>query len=364
MKGRLHGVFASAAAFLAVTALAAPAWSEESAYCKKVQGRAAGDAALLFAPSVQAQAIKFPNAGTIDAGVTTGSGYQFRGGISWSPLDFYKGFRVLEVGRADCERHEAVVSAQEVLLQGIDYGRLPALRKQASFLDSRRATWEAIVAKSEERLEARITSFVEANDIRSRAAELERKRLQVGGEVQRLEAKNLDGYRGMLSQLMASVETTSMRFEREASHVRSLDAWDLRVTGGVIPQERPVDYYGIVQLSFNFGAFSRNAGETRYLDARAEELKKARYETREQLRIFREQVASAKEQATRELGIVEKQASTLGSARQTLASSEAPNAPQALGVIDLHIVLVESDRVFLAALIEELSRLEDNRNGH
>lgn len=352
--------FAFAVAAFAVLAFGGPARAEDSAYCKKVRARAAGDAALMFAPTLQAQGIRFPATGAIDTGVTSGSGYQIRGALSWSPLDFYKGFRVMKLGEADCQRQESVVTAQELLVIGSDYGKLPAYRRQAAFLDARRSTWEAIVARSDERLEAHVTSLVEANEIRSRATELERRRAQVGGEIARLEARGIDSRRMMTSQLAAAVEASTMRFEREASHVRSLDAWDFRVTGGVVPSASPVDYYGVAQVGFNFGAFTRNASETRYLDARAEELRKARYEVREQLRVFRDVVRSTREATARELDLVNKRSSDLIAMRGTLARSEAPSAAHALAIVDLHILSIEADRIQLTALIDELKSLEES----
>ena len=346
----------------AVLAAGAPARAEESPYCAKVRARAEADASLLFAPTLQAQGIKFPNNGTIDAGVTVGRDYQLRAGATWSPLDFYKGFRVLDVGDADCERHEAALNVQEALAFGIDLGRLPALEKQDRFLESKRPTWEQHLAAAEQRLEAHVASLLEVNEVRARGAELARKHAQVKGELERLRLRGVPAQRGALGSLVAAADERSMRYEREVKHVRSLDAWDLRVTGGVVPHSGG-DFFGVVQLGFNLGAFSRNAAESRYLTARAEELRGARYEAREGVRRLREQARSAVQQARRELEILDKQAARVEQGRALLEGSEAPNAPQARTVIELESIFLESDRVFLTALVEELSRLEE-KNGH
>lgn len=350
---------ASAALAVATLVSARPSRADESPYCKKVRSRAVADAALLFAPTAHLQGVKFPANGQIDTGINVGAGYQVRGALSWSPLDFYKGFRVMSVGDADCERHTAVVTVQELMAAAPDYGRLPALRKEATLLEARRSAWEAVVAKANERFAARTASLLDVEEIRSRASELERRRLQVKGEVERLSAKNLDERRLMLGELASSVEATTMKFEKEAAHVRSLDAWDVRVTGGVVPNTSPVDYYGMVQISFNLGSFTRNAYDTRYLDARQEELRKARYEVREQLRVFREQIKAAREQAKQELAIVEEREKTISTARDSLVKSDAPNAPHAVAIVELGAIFVEVDRAYLTAFIEELGRLED-----
>jgi hypothetical protein len=339
--------------------------SPQSAYCEKVRARASSDAALLFAPSVQAQGIKFPNNGTIDSGITTGAGYQFRAMLTVSPLDMYKGVRVKRVGEADCQYHEVVSSAAEVLSQAADMGRLPALEKQVAFFDSKRSDWEAILTKTDERSEAHVLSIRDAAEIRARVAAVRRAHEQRRGEAERmkLHANVAEPFRGSLSALVAKAEKEAMTFENEASHVRSLDAWDFKVSGGVIPHGGPVDVFGMVIIGFNFGAFSRNAAESRYIDARTRELATARYELRAQLTRFREQIKSTSSQTKRELEIVERQLAVLKNDRNIVSQADAANSVQALAIIDLDMILVESERVYLSNLLAELSRLE-NDNVH
>lgn len=356
--------FAVAAGVSSFVALERSAIAEESAYCEKARARAASDASLLFAPTVQAQGIKFPNNGTIDSGVTTGAGYQFRASLSISPLDMYKGVRVTRVGEADCERHEVVASARDILAQATDAGRLPALEKQVEFIDSKKTEWEAIAAKTDERVEAHVTSLRDAAEVRARIAAVLRAREQHRGDAERLKLRSVEAFRGSLGQLVAKAEKETMEYERAVSHVRTLDAWDFRVTGGVIPQDKPVDFFGMVVIGFNFGAFHRNSAESRYLDARSRELAQARYELRTQLYQFRTQVKSARAQAKRELEIVDKQAALLAADKATIEKSDISNSAQALSLLSLDSILIESERVYLNTLIAELSRLENDDNVH
>jgi hypothetical protein len=349
----------AAGAAVVVTTASASASADESTYCRKVRARAGAEAALLYAPSLQAQVIKFPNNGTTDSGVTTGAGNQFRAAVSFSPLDFYKGFHVERTAAADCRQHDSVISLQEVLAEGADVGRLPALRKQADLLESKRALCEEIETKSNERFEAHVASLLESGEIRGRVAEIARKRAQVVGEIARLESRGVESYTGMLSTLIDRADQDAMTFEREASHVRSLDAWDFKFSGGIIPQDK-VDFFAVVQLGFNFGAFTHNHQESKYLDARADELKKAKYELREQVRRYRDQIAAGLTQTRRELTIVDRQVELLKSARTTLEHSEAPGAAHALSVIDLDVVSAESEQAFLTALIGQLSHFQEN----
>jgi hypothetical protein len=339
--------------------------ADDSAYCRKVKARAAGDAALLFAPSVTGQVIRYPsvNGGPVDStGVTTGNGWQGRVGLSWSPLDFYRGFGVLRAGDADCERGNAQIDAQHLLHYGEDYGRLHALKKQAEYLDGRAAELTELGAKNDERLAAHVTSMLDANEVKARIAELGRKAVQAKAEAAILDARGVEAYRGMLDGLVAQVESSSMKYEREVSHLRDLDGFDVRLTGGVVPHDK-AEVYGVLQVGFNFGSLARIPYEAKYLDARAEELKKARYELRDQLMRFREQVRIAAVQASKELQIVTSKLTTLKTARDALKGSESPNAPHAIAVVELELVGAESEQVFLTALVSELSSLEDRSHG-
>lgn len=333
------------------------AGASESPYCRKVRAHAEGDAALMFAPTIQAQAIRYPTKGTIDLGTNVGDGFQVRGVATWSPLDFYKGFRVLRVADADCQLHESVVSAQEILQGGDDYGRLPALRKMSAFFDQHEGEWRAATEKAAERLKAHTTSTLDVNEVNVRVFELERKREATRADVSRLEAKNIDFYRPLLTTLDSTITAQAAQFEKEASHVRSLEPWDVRVTGGFIPHGSP-DYFAMLQVGFNFGAPWRNGAESRYRAARADELQTARYEVVNQLKVFRQQIAISKTQAQRELAIVEKKHAALESMRASLAQSDAASAPNVLAVLELELLMVDADQVMLSTLVGELSRLE------
>jgi hypothetical protein len=50
-----------------VVACAAPAFAQDSSYCRRVRARAASDAALLMAPRVVLRGLRFPQTGQVDA---------------------------------------------------------------------------------------------------------------------------------------------------------------------------------------------------------------------------------------------------------------------------------------------------------
>lgn len=367
---RAAGVRRAAIATAAcVVALASStrASAQESRYCAKVRARAAADSALLIAPSLRVEGIKLPSAlqskGGLDATAQTGANYQLRAGGTVSLINVYKGFRVVAVADADCGQHEATVTAQELLAQAPDLGRLGALRTQGQFLDARQSAWEAIATKTSERFAVQAVTLLNVEDVRSRASLIARHRAQIGGEIARIEATGLEGHRGQISALIKAIETSSMKYEREVSHVRSLDAWDVNLTGGYVPpilnSERS-DFFAVVQVSYNLGGPWHTSAEGRYLRARDEELKTARYEVQRQLRLFRDQVKGAVVAAKQELAIVDKNLAALRGDHTGLEGSEAPMAVYATAMLELELISVEADQVFLAAYIRELSHVEEN----
>lgn len=336
---------------------------EQGAYCRKIHARAEGDAALLFAPSLLVQGLKFPANGTTDTGVTTGSGYQLRAGLSYSFVDLYKGFRLLRAADLDCRQHDTVDRAQHVLNEVDDAGKLGSYRRQGAFLDEQKAAWERIAADADQRLARQVTPLLDTQEIRIRIGELERKRIAAHREAARIEARGALPEHLSPSTLASELEGRVMDWEREVSHLRTLDAWSLTFQGGVIPQGGAGDYFGILQLGFNLGGLWRYGRESRYLQARADELRDARYEIRDQLRRFQSQVAVAEREARRELAVVEAQRGSLRTIERALDRADAPNAAHALAIIRLDAISVDADALFLTTLIDELSRLEERREG-
>lgn len=267
---RISGV----ATTLALAATAVVAQAEESAYCRKVHARASSDAALLLAPTLRAEALKLPSSlsggARIDA-TPTGSSYQVRAGATVSLLNMYKGTRLPVVADADCAQHEATNAAQELLAQAEDFGRLEALRAEAKALDESRPEWERVAAKMTERFAAQNVTLLNVEDVHTRTVALERRRAQIGGEIGRIEASGLGTQRPNVAALAQNIDAAATKYERETSHVRSLDAFDLSLTGGYVPpvlDTKESDFFGVIQISYNLGGPFRNAAESRYRAAR------------------------------------------------------------------------------------------------
>jgi hypothetical protein len=120
-----------------------------------------------------------------------------------------------------------------------------------------------------------------------------------------------------------------------------------------------VDFFGVVQVGYNFGGISRVGREHEYLDARAQELRTARYELESRIQRFRLELHATGAQTTRELALLDRDAAALATARAALSRSEATNAQPALDALEVALTGVECERVFLTQLLSEVRRLEE-----
>jgi hypothetical protein len=367
MSPSAPGILLTILTCVSVTLLPRVAAAQKTQYCRQVQARAASDAGLLMTPRVLVQGIRFPRGGQqLDAGPTTEEGFQLRTGLAFSPIDFFKGQGVLRVGDADCERHEASVRLESVLARGTDDARLPALREQVSFLRAHAEDWRAFAAKAATRLSQRIITVVEYTNVQRFVDALERKVVQVEGQANQLSARLPKGPATSSTAALGALGTDyyqqAMRFEHEASRVRQLDDWKLQITGGVIPQT-PADWYGTLELSFSLGGLVRDSNEDAYIDARSNELRYAPEGVATRLEQFRAEANAALEQARRELELLQHSLEVIRATRTALETTEAESVAQARDMLAIEQLSVESDAIFLRALVDALSSLVARAQG-
>jgi hypothetical protein len=348
------GIFCALFGRRAEPAEAAVEAPTSSPYCRKVRARADADAALLRAPRLIAEGIRFPSNSRIDLGPTVGRGFQARAVLSFSPSDFYRGSVVERVGDADCRAHDAAERLRLGLEDVSDLGRLPALRAQAAYLEAHRAEWRALLAKAAEQLAARLVTAVEYHELRRLTQALERKSATVAGEIDRLQAgpgtaatpKELDA----LARVSVDESDAS---ERAYTRLRALDPWAFKVTGGFIPPlggEAP-DWFGVAELSYNLGGPWHAQADGQAVAARAEEARRARYELPARVDDVKRALGAELSATRRELDSVEAQLTSTEGLRTTLEGSDAPNLANARATLVVERLDAESDRVFLRALL-------------
>jgi hypothetical protein len=325
-----------------------------SPYCRKVRARAEADAALLRAPRIIAEGIRFPANNRLDLGPTIGSGFQARAALTFSPADFYRGSVVERVGDADCRAHDAAERLRLGLEDVAALGRLPALRAQAAYLEAHRAEWRALLAKAADQLAARLVTAVEYHELRRLTQALERKSATVAGEIDRLQASaGAAATPQDLEALARASVDESDASERAYTHLRAIDPWGFKVSGGFIPPQgsEPPDWFGLAELSYNLGGPWHAQADARAVAARAEEARHARYELPARVDDVKRTLAAEVSATRRELETVEAQLASTEVLRATLEGSDAPNLAHARATLIVERLDAESDRVFLRALL-------------
>lgn len=348
---------------LALTAALLPlaATADDSPYCRTVRARAASEAALLMSPQLVVQGLRLPRSfagiplSELDSGGLTA--YQARAGVAFSPVELVKGLELTQASEGDCEKYLAQSALEEFIDHAEGAARLPALRNQATYLEAHAQTWKTALGKEEERFASRVITLFELNQVRARATTLERRLVQASGEAERIAARGYLRPPGTIAALLETWLERSLTFERQASQVRALSFWNVRLTAGVVASDRPLDWYGLAEVSVHLGALTQWHQERVYLAARTDELRHDRNSVEYRLRELQRTLALLRDQARRELEFVEGQLGSIASTRQTLERAESPNATYAVSLLTFDLLVAESEKTYLATLIDELSSL-------
>ncbi|CAN5774734.1 hypothetical protein BH11MYX4_BH11MYX4_29420 [soil metagenome] len=335
-------------------ATAADASADEAStdYCRKVTATAQADAALLFAPTLSAQVIRFPQGGIADkTGLQTGSGVQPRASITVGLVDMVRGAGVLDVARADCRRQERAVTLEEVLAQRADIGKLPALEKKLELFRARRPEVQALVRNAEERFAAHTATLLEVHELRRQAADLDRKAWETERDIELLTRRGFVPPAQPIAKLLEEYEARALEHEGAITHVRKIQPWQLNVTAGMTVQPT-VDAFGVVELSYNVGGLFRNPAENRALEARKQEIHRARYEVRHQVETLLEELRIEARRSQEQLASFDEELARIARERASLDGLDAPNKSQVLAALTLEAIALEAERAYLAALSE------------
>jgi hypothetical protein len=308
-------------------------------------------------PTVAAQAIKYPATNVADPmAVQFGNGWQPRVALSYGLLDAYKGLGVMDVARADCAREDAANELRDLIQQKGDIGRVPALERELEVLRERLPEVHDLVAKAEARLAARLSTVVEVAELGRRALEIERKTTEVEGDLDMLSRRHARALRRPVRELLEEYDRSAIAYEDRAAHVRDLDPWKLNATVGVVATPT-ADVFGIFEVSYNFGGIVRSGAESRYQDARADEIKTARYELHAQVTLLLSELDASVAQMREEVAALDGTLSRLNAMQTALEGSDAPSGAQVLAGLRIESIELEADRAYLAALIEQRSTI-------
>jgi len=341
---------------LLVALISSQAYAQSSPYCLKSRARSHAEAALLFAPRIHVQALRYPSG--FEMGPTLNGRVQLRVGGSWSPLDMWQGLRLLEAGTADCSLHNVDTEAERVVRYAPEALLVAAYRAQASSLASSHGERETLEKRAEQRLRDNVITVLEFRDFEQVVMALNKRQEEVVGIVGRLKAEGIESPPSNLNVLAREHVEKSDALEKKEAAVRAFAPWTLRLSGGLIPAvDREVDWYGWLALSYSLGGPAYVRHERRHRAARAEEVRTARYELGPRMDMLRRQIDARVAQARKELALVERQLAFIDTTLRSLGVSELANISHARDSLTLERFLAESEHAFLLALLETLSPL-------
>lgn len=350
MTARIVAACAAVAVTIASSGLAHA--EDPTDYCRRVMAHADGDAAQLFAPTAHLQVVKFPQNSPADtAGVQIGDGLQPRAALSIGLVDIYKGFGVKQWAASECRRQESAVTLEAVLATRAEIGRAPALERKVAFLRAHEAEVKAIVKNAEERLAAHTNTISEVQDLRLRALGFTRRVAESEAELARVKSRAVTVPTEPLAKLLVTYEERNLQLEKSNSHLRNLQPWKLNVTGGVAATPS-AQVYGVAELSYNFGGIFVPSAESRANQARASELKNARYEMRQQVDALTRDLRTSAEHSREQARAIEEELARLSKDRASLDGTEAPNKHTVLAAMTLAMVDLEAEHTFLTVLAE------------
>jgi hypothetical protein len=326
-------------------------------YCERVSARAHSDATLLWAPRLALQGLRYPSG--IDLGPATASGFQLRVGLSYSLIDPLRALRTYTAADADCAAEQARAALAAALESAPGAAELAAHRAQAQYLTAHQPEIDALIGRARARLSQRLITVFELNHILTAAEGLERSAARASGSAAQLEAASPATPTAQDARaLSAAFIQRRSEHEESLSSLHTLDAWNVRVQGGVIPVEgTKLDWYGWLELSYSLSGPFQHAAESRYRQARQAELLKDAEQLpaklQRQARVLRAQT----EQATVELRVVEKRLAHLHATLAELDHADPSTSSHARDALSLAQLSADAERVFLQKLLESLARV-------
>ncbi len=338
--------------------------AQRSDYCNKIRARAIGDAAVLVAPRLVLNALRFPGAGAIDIGPTVGNRVQLRVGGSFAPLDAVRGALLLRASDVECRVHEAGEDIRSALDTALISPQLPAFRAEVAFLERHQAEWEQLLEHNHDRLSAHVINLSDMNEFRHLVGALEQKLAKARSATRRLEANRpADSSKG-LDAMAKSYVDSSNELERRMSAAKELNPWGFKINAAAIPAPRgDVDWAGWIDVSYSLGGPVSSYEERKYLAAREAELRDAPYEMSTKIADVKRRLDAEIDAAKGELAALVKQIDAIEKTRSSFATAVVAHTEFAQDSLALEQLSAEADRVYLSTLLGSLNATRGGAHG-
>ena len=304
-----------------------------------------------MAPRLVGQAIRIPSRADTTEEPTLGTDtVQLRASLTWSPLDLYRGVQVMRLADLRCERDASMTSLQEALAAGNRYGRAHALVQQIAHLEASLPAARALIARAEEQLAAGVATLLEVDQLRVRVHRLQRQLARARQELAILEIEEMDGVLARpLAGDVAKLERADVAMVRGESDLRKLDAWNVDIRAGAVPDDS--DWFAMLQVSYSLGDPWRRRAEARLVDAHKGALRDSRDGSRSRAARFVRTMRTSVVQLREELALVRRQLEILAAEQDSLEQTSSDRAQSLVARITLDRFELEAEARFLETLI-------------
>lgn len=228
-------------------------------YCDYVEGAAAAESALLFAPEVFGQIGQIEQSTvSMVPGVDPG-GLRFIGGLRYSLSGVYEGFATRGRAKADCKRHEALESVRSQTIYR-------ALEARVKVYETAMTEAEKTLAQSNSDFDARRITAQEATATRLRVEELRRLTAETRQAMSLIPAPS--GKEG-IGNALTSFQRADDEVESHEAKLRRAKAFDVNVRVGVdtylddTGSDQSSPYFALLSVGVNLGVLFQGSGNER-----------------------------------------------------------------------------------------------------
>jgi hypothetical protein len=272
--------------------------------------------------------------------------------------DAYRGLLSLELGNLDCQRQRLAQPIQDAVRVAANQGRRSALAEQISFLDSAEPSILEIEKNAEARRGAGVITGAELEEIRSLGTSLRISRLQATDTLAQLEATPLPDPTNRVSADADRYSKAAMDYERLDSRIRRVTPWGFSVTGGAASNVlesssiRTVDWFGTVEMSYNFGGIPQVTAERAALEARQRELEASPTELLQSARALDASLERSLAALHAQIELLSESERSVREQIAVLEKAEVADQTHLISVLKLRSIALQSQLVYLRALVE------------
>lgn len=360
LTGRMRAVVL--AVLLPTAALStSPEAGEALPSCTAFRAESRSVAALLFAPRVELQAMRFPISGDFNNPYPiTGSQAQLRVALTYSLVDLARARSILNTADYECVRLVAEDQLQELLREAPAYGSASALRKQIAILEAAKPRATELVREAERRFARQLVTVQEVDQVRLRRLRFESGLIDIRHQLALAESQAPQSeLEASVPETLAHYERASMNEESERSFLRKVSAWQFDVRGGATPYPQP-DWFGMVALSYNVGRLWQGSAEAEALEARRANLTQGHRELRGKIENFLQGMERSVALLEQELVEIDAQLAIYRE-QESREFPESERLRQIQALAELDRVELEARRAYVGELLKRRSALARGR---